>query len=64
MEVIILFALNIDPQTHRILSATFPQYAGADATIVDYLPEGDISNYLYINGGYIFSPINTGIVDK
>ena len=50
------YALNLD-KDGRILSATFEEYAAADAVIVDELPEGDISDYLYINGKYVHEPL-------
>lgn len=45
-ENTVQYALNI-AEDGRILSATFPQYASSDAKIVDGLPEGDITDYLY-----------------
>jgi len=42
----------------RILSATKPEYAPQDV-VVDTLPEGDIFNYKYIDGEYIYDPIPT-----
>lgn len=50
------YALNLSEEG-RILSATFEKYAFANNVIVDYLPEGDISDYCYINGEYIYDPI-------
>lgn len=52
-----MFALNLAPDG-RILSATYPQYAPHDAVLVDALPEGDISEYLYLDGAYIYAPID------
>lgn len=52
-----MYALNIDKETGRILSATYPQYAPADAVIVETLPDGDISHYLYQDGQYIYDPL-------
>jgi hypothetical protein len=52
-----MYALNIDKDTGRILSATFPEYAAEDNVIVDALPEGDISDYLYVDGAYIYEPL-------
>ena len=51
------YALNIDSNTGRILSATSPQYAPETAPQVETLPEGDISMFLYSNGEYIYSPL-------
>ena len=51
-----MYALNL-AEDGRILSATYPKYAPADAVIVDALPEGDISDYLYIDGQYVYDPL-------
>lgn len=51
-----MYALNL-VEDGRILSATYPQYAPADAVIVDVLPEGDISDYLYVDGQYVYDPL-------
>lgn len=50
------FALNI-AEDGRILSATFEEFAAEGAPLVDTLPEGDISEYRYVDGGYIHDPI-------
>lgn len=56
------YALNL-ASDGRILSATYPQYAPVDAVLVDELPSGeteterDISNYLYIDGEYVYNPV-------
>lgn len=50
------YALNLDAETKRILSATFPQYAPDDAVTVDTLPDGNIADFLYIDSEYIYSP--------
>lgn len=41
----------------RILSATFAKYAGSDAALVDELPEGNVADYLYVAGEYIYDPL-------
>lgn len=51
-----MYALNL-AEDGRILSATYPQYAPADAVIVEALPEGDISEYRYVDGEYIHDPL-------
>jgi hypothetical protein len=51
-----MYALNL-AEDGRILSATRPEYASQDNAIVDMLPEGDISNYRYVDGEYIYDPI-------
>ena len=50
------YALNLSAEG-RVLSATYAKYAPADAVKVDALPEGNISDYLYQNGGYVYAPI-------
>jgi hypothetical protein len=50
------YALNLSEEG-RILSATFEQYAVEGMPLVDALPEGDISDYLYHNGEYIHDPL-------
>ena len=50
------YALNLSTDS-RILSVTYAKYASANAILVDTLPEGDITNYLYIADEYIYSPL-------
>ncbi len=68
-----IYALNLDKVTKRILSATFLEYAAPDAVFVDHLPEkvakperdekgnikpeSDITNYLFPNGEYVYDPL-------
>lgn len=47
--------LNIN-KDNRITCAAYVSYIGKDAIIVDSLPEGNITDYLYENGEYIYSP--------
>lgn len=49
------YSLNLG-EDGRILSATKPEYLPS-GVMVDELPEGDISNWLYINGEYEWSPL-------
>lgn len=51
-----MYAINLD-ETGRVLSATYPQYAPKDAVLVDVLPDGDISDYIYRDGEFIIDPI-------
>ena len=51
------YALNI-AEDGRILSATFAAFAPKNAVLIDILPEGDISEYRYVNGGYIHEPLS------
>lgn len=50
------YALNLGADG-RILSATFPKYAPNDATKVDTLPEGNIHDYIYRDGAFVYDPI-------
>lgn len=50
------YALNLSDEG-RVLSATFEKYATANAVIVDKLPEGNISEYRYVDGEYIHDPL-------
>ena len=50
------YALNL-AEDGRFLSATEPQYAPADAVIVDSLPEGDCADYRYVDGNWIYDPL-------
>ena len=50
------YALNLD-EDGRILSVTFEKYAPDDAVLVDELPEGDVSNYRYVDGEFVYDPL-------
>ncbi len=52
-----MYALNIDPETSRILSATEDQYGVEGQPRVTVLPEDDISDYLFIAGEYVYAPL-------
>lgn len=51
-------ALNI-AEDNRILSACFviPNGSCEGMPIVDMLPEGDLSDYLYVDGAYVYDPL-------
>ena len=51
-----MFALNL-AEDGRILSATYQQFAQINAVIVEELPNGNISDYRYVDGKYIYDPI-------
>ena len=51
-----MYALNL-ASDNRILSVTYDQYAPASQPRVDTLPEGDVSDYLYMDGEYVYDPI-------
>ena len=50
------YALNLG-EDGRILSATYEQFAVEGMPIVETLPEGDISEYRYVNGEFIHDPL-------
>lgn len=50
------YALNLS-KDGRILSATFEKYAPLDAIKVDTLPDNNISDYLYVNGEFVYDPL-------
>lgn len=41
----------------RIRYATFEKYAAGNMPLVEVLPEGDITDYIYQNGEYIYDPL-------
>ena len=49
------YALNIDSETNAVLSATYEEFAWEGCSIVDHLPEGDITDYDFINGEYVLN---------
>ena len=51
-----MYALNL-AEDGRVLSVTYAQYAPVDAVIVDTLPEGDITEYRYVNGKFVHDPL-------
>ena len=50
------YALNLNEE-NRILSVTFDEYAPADQPRVDELPEGNVADYLYVDGEFIYNPL-------
>lgn len=51
-----MYALNLS-EDNRILSATFEEYATDDMPKVETLPDGDISDYKYVDGVYVYDPL-------
>lgn len=51
-----LHALNLG-ESGRILSATYDGYAPEEQPRAEELPEGNISNYRYVDGEYIYDPL-------
>ena len=50
------YALNIS-DNNRILSVTYEKYSTEGMPIVETLPDGNISDYLYVNGEYVYDPL-------
>lgn len=50
------YALNL-AEDGRVLSVTFAKFAPADAAAVEELPEGDVSQYRYVDGSFIHDPL-------
>ena len=50
-----MFALNLGT-AGRILSATFPEYAPEGAISVEALPDGNISDYIWRDGAFLYEP--------
>lgn len=58
------FALTLG-EDRRILSATYERFAMPDMVMVDELPEGDISEYIYNEDGtYTHDPLPKPIVER
>lgn len=51
-----MYALNI-AEDGRILSATYEQYAAAEQPLVEALPDGNIADYRYAEGAYVYDPL-------
>lgn len=51
-----LYALNLDDDG-RILSATYDKYGAEGQPRVTELPEGNIADYKYIDGEYVYDPL-------
>lgn len=52
----ILYALNLG-EDGRILSATKDQYGAEGQPRVTELPEGNIADYKYIDGKFVYDPL-------
>lgn len=51
-----MYALNLN-EDKRVLSVTFDEFAPEEQPRVDKLPEGDISEYKYIEGEFVHDPL-------
>lgn len=52
------YALNLEPETNRVLSICVVNKHTPDSMPrVDSFPEGDTYDYLYIDGDFVYSPL-------
>lgn len=51
-----IYALNL-ADDGRVLSVTLDRFAPADQPRVETLPEGDVTEYRYVDGEYIHDPL-------
>lgn len=51
-----MYALNLDTD-NRILSVTFDEYAPEEQPRVETLPEGDVTDYKYIDNEFVYDPV-------
>ena len=58
-----MYALNLDSD-NRILSVTFDKFAPQSQPRVDALPDGDVTDYLYVNNEYVYDPLPEPEPDK
>ena len=54
-----MYYLNLDKETNRVLSASllFNGTSMPGSTAVETLPDGNLYDYLYVNGELVYSPI-------
>lgn len=50
------YALNL-AEDWRVLSATFEKYAPADSVLVDEMPEGNLADYRWQDGAFVYDPL-------
>lgn len=50
------YALNL-ASDGRVLSVTFDKYASTGSTIVEDIPDGNISDFRYVNNIFIYDPV-------
>ena len=51
-----MYALNL-AEDGRILSVTYEQYAAPGQPIVDTLPEGNVNDWKFVGGQYVYDPL-------
>ena len=52
-----MYVLNLDKDTNRVLSVGKMPHPPAGAVLVDTLPDDDITDYLYVDGAYVYNPL-------
>lgn len=50
------YALNL-ADNGRILSVTYEQYAAPGQPIVDTLPDGNVGDWKFVGGQYVYDPL-------
>lgn len=56
-----MYALNLSTD-NRILSATYEQFAAPGQPLVETLPDGNMLDYRYVDGEYVYDPIQEPVV--
>lgn len=51
-----MYALNLS-EDNRILSVTYEQYAAPGMPVVENIPDGDISNWKFVDRHYSYDPL-------
>ena len=49
------YALHLG-EDGRVLSVTFAQFATADSVLVEEIPDGDVAEYIYMEGEFEYAP--------
>lgn len=52
-----MYALNLNKENGRILSVTFEKFASPDMPKVSTIPDGNIYDYRYVDGEYVYDPL-------
>ena len=50
------YALNL-AEDGRVLSVTYPEYAPFESIKVSEIPDGNVSDYIYEDGNFIYDPL-------
>lgn len=51
-----MYSLNLD-KDGRILSVTYDEFATDDMPRVNTLPDGNVADYKYIDGEFVYEPL-------